>query len=78
MEQEARIREPRNIVWQTRTHEQTEFELGLSIAMERAFADGIAEIEALVERLNADGIRDEHNNVWTTDSFRAVMAGFGA
>ena len=78
MEQEARNREPQNIVWQTRTHEQTAFERGLSTAMEKAFADGITELDALVERLNEDGVRDEQNLTWTVDSFRAVMADLGA
>ena len=78
MEQEARIQEPKNIVWQTRTHEQTAFERRLSTAMEKAFADGITELDDLVERLNQDGVRDEQNRSWTTDSFRAVMAELGA
>ena len=77
MEQEDRIQEPKNIVWQTRTHEQTAFERRLSTAMERAFADGITELDDLVEHLNQDGIRDEQNRSWTTDSFRAVMAELG-
>ena len=78
MEQETRIQEPKNIVWQTRTHEQTAFERKLSLAMENAFADGVDEIDALVERLNQDGVRDEQNKEWTVDSFRAVMAELGA
>ena len=78
MEQEARIQEPKNIVWQTRTHEQTAFERRLSMAMEKAFADGITELDALVDRLNKDGVRDEQNKAWTIDSFRAVMAELGA
>ena len=77
MEQEDRIEEPKNIVWQTRTHEQTAFERRLSTAMEKAFADGITELADLVEHLNQDGIRDEQNRSWTTDSFRAVMAELG-
>ena len=77
MEQEDRIDEPKNIVWQTRTHEQTAFERRLSTAMEKAFADGITELADLVEHLNQDGIRDEQNRSWTTDSFRAVMAELG-
>lgn len=77
MEQEDRIQEPKNIVWQTRTHEQTAFERLLSTAMEKAFADGITELDDLVEHLNQDGIRDEQNRSWTTDSFRAVMAELG-
>ena len=77
MEQEARIQEPENIVWQTRLHEQTAFERRLAMAMETAFADGVTELDALVERLNEDGVRDEHNKAWTVESFRAVMAELG-
>ena len=78
MEQETRVQEPKNIVWQTRTHEQTAFERKLSMAMENAFADGVDELDALVERLNQDGVRDEQNKEWTVESFRAVMAKLGA
>ena len=78
MEQETRVQEPKNIVWQTRTHEQTAFERKLSLAMENAFADGVDELDALVERLNQDGVRDEQNKEWTVESFRAVMAELGA
>ena len=78
MEQEARIQEPKNTVWQTRTHEQTAFERRLSMAMETAFGDGVTEIDALVDRLNKDGVRDERDKAWTVDSFRAVMAELGA
>ena len=46
--------------------------------MERAFVAGITELEALVEHLNADGVRDEDNRAWTIDNFRAVMARLGA
>ena len=78
MEQAARIKEPQNTVWQTRNHEQTAFERQLSMAMEKAFTDGVTELDALVERLNLDGVRDEQNIAWTVDSFRAVMAKLGS
>ena len=78
MEQEDRIREPENIIWQTRTHEETAYERRLADSMERAFIAGITELEALVEHLNADGVRDEENRAWTIDNFRAVMARLGA
>ena len=78
MKQEDRIREPENRVWQTRTHSQTEFERRLADALERAFADGVTDLAPLVDRLNADGLRDEENRAWTEESFRAVMARLGA
>ena len=77
MEQESRTQEPKNIVWQTRTHEQTEFERRLSAAMEAAFADGITDLETLIDRLNDDGVHDEKNNEWTADSFCTAMRRLG-
>ncbi len=78
MNQEERVREPENRVWQTRTHTQTEFEARLADALENAFADGVTELGPLVARLNKDGIRDEENRFWTEDSFRSVMARLGS
>jgi hypothetical protein len=78
MEQEQRVREPENILWQTRTHEETAFERRLADAMERAFIAGVTEIEALVDYLNAAGVRDEENRAWTVDAYRAVIARLGA
>tara|TARA_R110000868_G_scaffold99535_1_gene273882 strand:+ start:237 stop:473 length:237 start_codon:yes stop_codon:yes gene_type:complete len=78
MEQESRILEPANVIWQTRTHEETDFERRLADAMERAFVAGVTELDALVDCLNAEGVRDEDNRAWTVDSFRAVMARLGA
>jgi len=46
--------------------------------MERAFIGGVTELEALVDFINAAGVRDEENRVWTVESFRAVMARLGA
>ena len=74
MKQEDRIREPQNIVWQTRAREQTEFEKRLSVGMEGAFADGVTELDDLVSHLNRNKIYDEHNKPWTSDSFCAAMA----
>lgn len=78
MEQENRIQEPENIVWQTRTHEESAFERRLADAMEKAFAAGVTELDALVDCLNAEGVRDEENREWTVETFRAVMARLGA
>ena len=78
MEQESRIREPANVVWQTRRHEQTDFERRLADAREVIFTDGATELDDIVARLNADGMRDPDNRAWTAESFRAVMARLGA
>lgn len=78
MEQENRIREPENRVWQTRTHPQTEFEATLADALERIFSDGVTDLDEIVTRLNADGVRDEDNRAWTAESYCATMARLGA
>ena len=78
MEQEQRVCEPANIVWQTRTHEETAFERRLADAMERAFVEGVTELDALVDYLNAASVRDEGNRAWTVETYRAVMARLGA
>lgn len=77
MNQEDRVREPENRVWQTRIGAQTGFERRLADALERAFADGADALGPLVARLNADGVRDERGRAWTEDSFRAAMARLG-
>lgn len=78
MEQESRIREPANVVWQTRRHEQTDYERRLADALEVAFTEGVTELDDIVARLNADGMRDPDNRAWTAESFCAVMSRLGA
>ena len=73
MTQEDRIREPENIVWQTRRRTQTDYELRLSKEMEKAFAGGITELEDLVRHLNENDVFDETNKPWTSDSFCVAM-----
>ena len=77
MKQEDRVREPENRVWQTRVHSQTEFEARLADVLENAFREGVTELEPLVERLNSEGMRDEKNRMWTSESFCRVMARLG-
>lgn len=74
MDQEKRIREPENKVWQTRTHPQTDFEKRLAEALEQLFADGVTELDQLIERLNSEGVQDEDGRDWTEQSFRETMA----
>ena len=74
VDQEKRIREPENKVWQTRTHPQTNFEKRLAEALEQLFADGVTELDRLIERLNSEGVQDEDGRDWTEQSFRETMA----
>ena len=74
VEQENRIREPENKVWQTRTHPQSDFEKRLAEALEKLFADGVTELNQLIERLNSEGVQDEDGRDWTEQSFRETMA----
>ncbi len=74
VEQENRIREPENKVWQTRTHPQTDSEKRLAEALEQLFADGVTELDQLIERLNSEGVQDEDGRDWTEQSFRETIA----
>lgn len=77
MEQERRILEPENVVWQTRGRPLSDFERTLADALERAFREGLTDLDSLVARLNADGVRDEGHRLWTAESFRGLMARLG-
>lgn len=51
----------------------TDYENLLGDALEAAFADGAWELDALVARLNADGIRTPEGKAWTAGEFEAVI-----
>ena len=70
----TRLGPPRLEPHQARRRPQTDFENLLGDAIEAAFAAGAWELDALVARLNADGIRMPDGRQWTEDSFKALMA----
>jgi hypothetical protein len=70
--------EPGNVIWQTRDHAPTPFEIGLANALETIFAAEIYELDAVVAELNKRGVRGEDGAAWTAESFTATMKRLGA
>jgi len=66
-----------NIVWQTRWAPPTEYENRLGDALEACFADGIADLEPLIARLNEVGVLAPDGQAWTTGSFEREMDRLG-
>ncbi|MFM9270416.1 recombinase-like helix-turn-helix domain-containing protein [Halomonas elongata] len=66
-----------NPVWQTRQSAPGPFELALVDALEAVFADGVTELGALVEGLNARQCHDRQGHPWTQESFLQEMAILG-
>ncbi|MBT3992300.1 MAG: hypothetical protein HOG95_15465 [Rhodospirillaceae bacterium] len=63
---------------QLRDHEPTTYENILADGIERAYAQGIHELAALVKSLNEGGCLDPSGNAWTEDSFQQTMQELGA
>jgi hypothetical protein len=63
---------------QARSAEPTPFEDLLGDAIERAYAQGIHELEPLVGYLNQCGPVAPNGTPWTPEVFRAEMARLGA
>lgn len=62
---------------QARQRAATPYEDRLGDAMERAFAGGYWELDALVAQLNQSGPATPDGQPWTAASFQAEMAGLG-
>ena len=56
----------------------TDYENLLADAIEAAFAAGVWELDALVARLNAEGVRMADGTPWTVESFEAEIARLAA
>ena len=63
---------------QTRSRAPTEYENLLADAMEQAFAQGIDDIDGLVERLNRDCVPSPGAKPWTAELFASEMKRLGA
>ena len=63
---------------QLRDHEPTTYENILADMIERAYAQGIHELAALVEFLNDAGSQDPGGQVWTEESFQKTLSEFAA
>jgi hypothetical protein len=62
---------------QTRQRPATPYENQLGDALERAFAAGHWELDALVAQLNQSGPTAPSGQPWTAESFQAEMAVLG-
>jgi len=58
---------------QARTREPSAYENQLGDAMEKAFAAGAWELDALVAHINSAGVRDMQQRAWSAESFSAEL-----
>lgn len=70
---ESRLPPPYMRPDQARRRAPTDYENRLGDALEAAFATGAWELDALVARLNADGMRTPDGKPWTVESFESVL-----
>lgn len=67
-----------NVTHQNRTAEPTAYESLLGDSIERAYAQGIHDLEGLVNYLNSAGPSAPNGQAWTEASFQQEMARLGA
>ena len=67
-----------NATHQARSAEPTTYENLLGDAIERAFASGIHDLDALVHYLNTTGPAGPNGEPWTPQSYEREMARLGA
>ena len=67
-----------NEIHQSRTAEPTAFESLLGDSIERAYAQGIHDLEGLVAYLNSAGPSGPNGEPWTPTSYQQEMARLGA
>ncbi|WP_199507248.1 MULTISPECIES: recombinase-like helix-turn-helix domain-containing protein [unclassified Psychrobacter] len=68
---------PTLIVWQTRDHQPTDYEVSLANHLIEAFSSGAETLEAVVSALNAQGMLHSDGTAFTTASFEQEMARLG-
>lgn len=69
----SRLPEPYTNPRQAQRRPPTDYENLLGDALEVAFAAGAWELDALVARLNADGIRTPDGREWTSSNFESIL-----
>ena len=69
--------ESRNVVWQTRAADPTDYETAVGDALETIFGDGVYDLPGIVERLNALGLTTENGESWTEETFKTAMQRLG-
>jgi hypothetical protein len=62
---------------QARTRPPTNYEDLLGDSIERAFGDGVWELDALIVQLNRNGPMGPNGQPWTVESFQTVVATLG-
>ena len=67
-----------NETFQNRTNEPTAHESLLGDSIERAYAQGIHDLDALVSYLNLSGPPAPNGEPWTGETFKKEMARLGA
>jgi len=67
-----------NETHQHRAAPPTAYENLLGDSIERGFAQGLHEIEALIDYLNKAGPAGPNSQPWTVETFKAEMARLGA
>jgi len=73
--EESRLPAPYTNPHQARRRAPTDYENMLGDALEAAFSAGAWELDALVARLNADGIRTPDGREWTVENFESIVKG---
>lgn len=68
---------PKLMVWQTRDHEPTSYELSLAKNLIIAFSSGAETVEEVVSALNEQGMLYGDGSAFTTESFEREMARLG-
>ena len=74
---ESRLPAPYLKPHQAQQRPPTAYENLLGDALEAAFRDGATELDQLVKRLNADGIRTPAGGAWSVDNFASILKGLG-
>jgi len=67
-----------NNIHQNRSSAPTSYESLLGDSIERAFAQGIHELEGVVSYLNSAGPSAPNGQAWTSANYRQEMARLGA
>lgn len=69
--------QPTLMVWQTRDHEPTSYELSLAENLITAFSSGAETVEEVVSALNEQGMLHGNGSAFTTESFEKEMTRLG-
>jgi hypothetical protein len=63
-----------NLAWQTRMRPPTSYENALGDALEHVFEGGATNLEAVVEALNARGVKTPAGLSWSAQNYEAELA----